>query len=132
MQTNLKFNTITFFKPVIKSKDPKIVHAMISISPTGKGTNNNHYFYLNNLILEERLKWSHVRIGHEDGNLYLTSGNEENGFKLSVNNTINSKELISTIFKMYNIVEPNEITKKIKIRFTFQKIDNDMYLLKKI
>jgi hypothetical protein len=133
MQTNLKFNSITFFNPVYeRSGMPKnVIHVTISIAAAGKQNNNNYYFYVKNLLLLENLNWRYVKIGHENGNLYVTKGNEDNGYKISTQGTVNNKHLVATIFNMFNVATPNQITKRKKIIFTFQKIDNDMFILQK-
>jgi hypothetical protein len=131
MQTNLKFNTLQFFSPSNRQRNTKVVHALLSLG-AGKSNTDNYYLYLEHLINAEGLKWKHVRVAHDKNNIYLTEGNEMNGYYINTNNAITSKNLIENIFDLLQIKIPYGTKQKIKVKFTFQKVDDGIYLLKKI
>ena len=131
MQTNLKFNTLQFFTPVNRMRDTKWIHALVSLN-AGKTSNDNYYLYLEHLINAERLKWKYVRVAHDKNNIYLSEGNEMNGFYINTNNAITSRSLIENIFDLFQIKIPYGTKQKIKVKFNFQKVEDGIYLLKKI
>jgi hypothetical protein len=132
MQTNLKFNTLQFFAPSYSRKQAdKNIHLLMTISKVRK-THDVFYLYLNTLLDSENLKWEYIRIAHDGNNLFLTKGDEYNGFKLNSNKCISNKNLMCQIFDFFKIEYNLETPMKIKLNFSFRKVENDVYLLKKI
>lgn len=131
MQTNLKFNTLQFFSPSNRQRNAKFVHALLSLG-AGKNNTDNYYLYLEHLINSEELKWKYVRVAHDKNNIYLTEGNEMNGYYINTNNAITNRNLIENIFDLLQIKITYGTKQKIKVKFTFQKVENGIYLLKKI
>jgi hypothetical protein len=131
MQTNLKFNSLQFFSPSKKSTNMKWVHALFSTG-AGKKNSENFYLYLDYLIESENLKWKYIRVSHDSNHIYLSEGNEMNGYFLNSNNALASRSLIEGIFDFLKIPVSYETKQKIKVKFYFQKVEEGMYLLKKI
>lgn len=132
MQTNLKFTTLNYFTPVNRLKSTKFVHALLSLGAGAKNT-DNYYLYLEHLLRLEKLNWKFVRVSHDkNNNLYLTEGNELNGFFINTNSAITNRSLIENIFNLFNIAIPYGTKQRIKVKFTFEKVDEGVYLLKKI
>ena len=131
MQTNLKFNTLQFFSPSNRQRNSKFVHVLLSLN-AGKNNADNYYLYLEHLINSEGLKWKYVRVGHDKNDIYLTEGNEMNGYYINTNNAITNRNLIESIFQVFKIQIPYGTKQKVKVKFTFQKVEDGIYLLKKI
>lgn len=131
MQTNLKFNSLQFFSPSSKATPIKWLHALYSVG-AGKKNSENYYLYLDYLIQSEKLKWKYVKVSHDTENIYLTEGNELNGFFLNTNNALSSRSLIEGIFELFKVPIQYGTKQKIKVKFAFQKVEEGVYLLKKI
>lgn len=132
MQTNLKFSTLNYFTPVNRLKNTKYVHALLSLGAGAKST-DNYYLYLEHLLRLEKLDWKFVRVSHDkSNNMYLTEGNEMNGFYINTNSAITNRSLIENIFSLFNIPIPYGTKQKIKVKFDFEKVEEGVYLLKKI
>lgn len=131
MQTNLKFNSLQFFTPVNRTRETKWIHALVSLS-AGKSNTDNFYLYLDHLIKSENLKWKYVRVGFDTNNIYLTEGNELNGYYINSNNAICNRNLIEGLYKLLGITIPYGTRQRIKVKFTFKKVEDGIYLLKKI
>lgn len=131
MQTNLKFNSLQFFSPTNKATPIKWVHALFSTG-AGKKNSENFYLYLDYLIQAEKLKWKYVRVAHDSNHIYITEGNELNGYFLNTNNALTSRSLIEGIFDLLKIPYTYGTKQRIKVKFAFQKVEEGMYLLKKI
>lgn len=131
MQTNLKLNLLTYFNPVHSRTPENQAHAMISLSDK-KGANDNHYFYIKHLLSNHGLKWKYIRFAHNSGNLFVTEGNEENGFFIGANNAVQNKQLLIEIFNFFRIPVPIHKGQKMKVNFTFSKVEEGLFILKKI
>jgi hypothetical protein len=132
MQTNLKFSTLNYLTPVNRLRQSKYVHALLSLGAGAKGS-DNYYLYLEHMLNCEKLNWKYVRVAHDQNkNIYLMEGNELNGYYINTNSSITNRDMIEKIFELLDIQIPYGTKQKIKVKFYFQKVENGIYLLKKI
>jgi hypothetical protein len=133
MQTNLKFQNITFLKPVYKTRTCTNLNPCIRYYIKGNTRKSNTTevdLYL--FFKAEKLAWKFVKIGLQNDNLILMEGNKENGFSLSSNGVISNKDLVTNLFDFFNYRVPTKFNDAVKIMLEYKKIDIGVYQLNKI
>jgi hypothetical protein len=133
MQTNLKFNNITFIKPIYRSRSTTNKNCAIRYSIKGNTRKNNiTEVDLYQLFKSEKLSWKYVRIGIDNNNLIIMEGTKENGFSISTNIMISNRQLVANLFDFFNYRIPTKFNDSVKINLEFKKIDIGIYQLNKI
>lgn len=133
MQTNLKFNNITFFKPIYRTRDSEIKRCFIRYAIKGDNRkNNNTELDIYHLFKSEKLLWKYVKIGIDNNTLFIMEGSKENGFLVSSNCMISNRQLVFSLFDFFNYRIPTKPNDCVKINLEFKKIDTGIYQLNKI
>jgi hypothetical protein len=133
MQTNLKFQNITFLKPVYRLRASLNRNSYIRYYLKGSTRKSNILdIDLHQFFKSEKLSWKYVKIGTQNDNLILMEGNKENGFSVSANGIISNKVLVTNLFDFFNCRIPTKPNDAIRILLEFKKIDAGIYQLKKI
>lgn len=133
MQTNLKFNNITFIKPIYRSRSATNKNCGIRFSIKGNTRKSNiTEVDLYQLFKMEKLAWKYVRMGIDNNNLLIMEGTKENGFSVSSNIIISNRQLVANLFDFFNYRIPTKFNDSVKINLEFKKIDTGIYQLNKI
>jgi hypothetical protein len=133
MQTNLKFQNITFLKPVYKLRASLNRNSCIRYFVKGTTRKSNiTEVDLFQFFKAEKLSWKYVKIGLQNDNLILMEGNKENGFCVSGNGIVSNKQLVANLFEFFNYRIPTKSNDAVRILLEFKKVDTGIYELNKI
>jgi hypothetical protein len=134
MQTNIKFNNITFFTPVYRERAKSIQnHCFVVYYVKGtKRKTNQTELNLYHLYKNEKLAWKYVKIGVDGDSLIIMEGTKENGYHVLSNYSISNNALVNELFKFFNYRLPNKPNDAVKISLQYEKIDTNIFKLKKI
>jgi hypothetical protein len=134
MQTNLILNSIKFFhnkrgKRGGTFKNPHITYLV----PGDVRKNSNYTFNISRIVKVDKLDWEFVKIGSFGNHLIITKATKDEGVFLAKDNkTISSKSLMNDILEFLKIQIPTKPNERVEVYFDFEKIEDNMYLLKKI
>jgi hypothetical protein len=133
MQTNLKFQNITFLKPVYKSRASLNRNSCIRYYIKGATRKNNiTEVDLSQILKAEKLAWKYVKMGLQNNDLIIMEGTKENGFSISSNGMISNKQLVTNLFEFFSYRVPTKFNDAVKIMLQYKKIDTGIYQLNKI
>jgi hypothetical protein len=134
MQSLSLFNSVQFFNNKRGKRGGTFKNPHITYLVNGDKTKNSNYtFNFSRIIKSEKLDWEFVKVGSFGSHLILTKGNAQDGIFLSKENkVISSKALMADLLEFLKIPVPTRPNERLEVYFNFEKIDTDIYLLKKI
>lgn len=134
MQQSTLFNSIKFFptQKTLRGSNLSKPHLTYAIS-SSKIKNSSYTMNISMIAKKDKIDWDYMKIGTFGNHLVIAKASENDGHHISKgNHTIASKSLMTELLNFFGVAIPQTSGDRAVICFDYEKVSDDMYLLKRI
>jgi len=134
MQQTTLFSSIKFFnkEKTMRGSNQSKPHITYAIS-SGKIKNSSYTMNISMIARKDKLDWDYMKIGTFGNHLVIVKASEDDGHLISKGNyTMSSKSLMGELLQFFGETVPKNQGERVVICFDYEKVSDDMYLLRRI